>query len=131
MYACMREHVIASSLRPSTPNGIGVRAATVRAQGIDLRWDRDHGPRNRARGLPHEEKYQKQLEFLENYLDTIRREVDEKTRELDELKLQALHVQNANAFEEFELATKNRSRNGRKRVEIVSNIIGSSSRSRS
>ena len=34
----------------------------------------------------HEEKYQKQLEFLENYLDTIRREVDEKTRELDELK---------------------------------------------
>ena len=58
----------------------------------------------------HEEKYQKQLEFLENYLDTIRREVDEKTRELDELKLQALHVQNANAFEEFELATKNKLR---------------------
>ena len=58
----------------------------------------------------HEEKYQKQLEFLENYLDTIRREVDEKTRELDELKLQTLHVQNANAFEEFEIATKNRSR---------------------
>ena len=58
----------------------------------------------------HEEKYQKQLEFLENYLDTIRREVDEKTRELDELKLQALHMQNANAFGEFELASKNRSR---------------------
>ena len=40
----------------------------------------------------HHGRKNKQLEFLENYLGTIRKEVDEKTRELDALKLEGMHA---------------------------------------
>ena len=54
----------------------------------------------------HHGRKNKQLEFLENYLGTIRKEVDEKTRELDALKLEGMHIENAKQFHKFEALTK-------------------------
>ena len=54
----------------------------------------------------HTRQFNKQLDFLENYLSTIRKEVDDKTRELDALNLKALHVENAKKFHKFETQTK-------------------------
>ena len=66
---------------------------------------------------------------LENYLDTIRREVDEKTRELDELKLQTARAKCQCVWRVWDCNKIDRE-GGRKRVESASNIIGSSSRSK-